>query len=101
MSSFPNTINVIEQNYVIQYDDSLKNALGQCDANTLKISILPNQPASVEVDVVLHEVVHAIEMAMYLNMSERQVYCISIGLLAVLKRNPQFLEYLNKAINNE
>lgn len=49
----------------------------------------------------MHEVIHAIEMAMYLNMSERQVFCISVGLLAVLKRNPQFLEYLNKVINNE
>lgn len=101
MSSFPKTINVIEQNYAIEYDESLKNALGQCDGNTLKISILPNQSANVEADVLMHEVIHAIEMAMYLNMSERQVFCISVGLLAVLKRNPQFLEYLNKVINNE
>jgi hypothetical protein len=47
---------------------------------------------------VLHEVVHAIDNAMQLNMTERQVYCVTTGLIATLKDNQQFLEYLYKAL---
>jgi hypothetical protein len=85
----------------IVYDDSLKGLLGLCDSDVLKISVFPGQLKSMELDTVLHEVIHAVDIAMLLNMSERQVYCITVGLLSVLKGNPQFLEYLNKAINNE
>jgi len=101
MSVIPSSVDVIGRKYTIEYDDSLKGFLGSCDSNTLKILVFPGQVKSMELDTVLHEVVHAIELAMQLNMSERQVYCTTVGLLSVLKGNPQFLEYLNKAINNE
>jgi hypothetical protein len=101
MTTIPSTIDVIGRKYQVEYDDSLKGLLGVCDSDGLKISILPGQVKAMELDTLLHEVVHAIEIAMLLNMTERQVYCVTVGLLAVLKNNPHFLEYLNKAINNE
>lgn len=101
MTAIPSTVDVIGRTYAVQYDDSLKGLLGLCDSDVLKISIFPGQLKSMELDTVLHEVIHAVDIAMLLNMSERQVYCITVGLLSVLKGNPQFLEYLNKAINNE
>ena len=46
----------------------------------------------------LHETVHAIDNAMQLNMSERQVYCLTTGLISVLKDNQHFLEYLYRVV---
>jgi len=51
-----------------------------------------------EADTLLHEVVHSIDDAMQLKMNERQVHCVATGLIAALKDNPEFLEYLYKAI---
>lgn len=101
MTTMPSSVDVIGRTYELVYDEGLKGLVGLCDSDVLKISILPGQVKCMEVDTVLHEVVHAIDIAMFLNMSERQVYCITVGLLSVLKSNPQFLEYLNKAINDE
>lgn len=96
--ALPNTVNVIGRQYTICYDKSLEELLGQCNPDTLAIIIKPGQQLAIEVDTVLHEVVHAIDIGMQLSMSERQVYCITAGLIAVLKSNPQFLDYLNEAL---
>jgi hypothetical protein len=95
--SFKN-INIIGREYEVFFLDDLKELVGNCDSDNLKINIKNGQPALLETDTVLHEVVHAIDVAMQLNMSERQVYCVTTGLIATLKDNQQFLEYLYKAL---
>lgn len=95
--SFKN-LNIIGREYEVVYLDDLKDVIGDCDCDNLKIRIKNGQPPSLETDTVLHEVVHAIDNAMQLNMTERQVYCMTTGLIATLKDNQQFLEYLYKAL---
>lgn len=94
----PKYLKVIGRDYEIVYLDELKDAVGECDWDNLKIRIKTGQPLPLEVDTVLHETVHAIDNAMQLNMSERQVYCLTTGLISVLKDNQHFLEYLYRVV---
>ena len=95
--SFKN-LNIIGREYEVVYLDDLKDVIGDCDFDNLKIRIKNGQPFSLETDTLLHEVMHAIDNAMQLNMTERQVYCVTTGLIATLKDNQEFLEYLYKAL---
>ena len=94
----PSHINIIGRPYSIVYDASLVKALGEQHAVDLLIKIKPGMKFFVEAETLLHETVHGIDEAMQLGMSERQVYCIAAGLMAMLSENPTYLEYLNKAL---
>jgi hypothetical protein len=94
----PKYLKIIGREYEVSYLEELKDVVGECDWDNLKIRIKTGQPPSLEIDTLLHEVVHAIDNAMQLNMNERQVYCMTTGLIATLKDNQQFLEYLYKAL---
>jgi hypothetical protein len=83
--SFKN-LNIIGREYEVVYLDDLKDVIGDCDCDNLKIRIKNGQPPSLETDTVLHEVVHAIDNAMQLNMTERQVYCVTTGFDSHIKR---------------
>jgi cob(I)alamin adenosyltransferase len=97
--SFPQKIRILGRDYIVEYNEELNGLYGKCDERNQLISIAPNQLPSLEVDTVLHEIVHGISDVMNLGMKERQVYCITTGLIAVMKDNPDFLEYLNRMLN--
>jgi len=46
----------------------------------------------------LHECIHAIDDCFQLKLSERQVYCLAVGVLALLRDNRDMLAYLTEAI---
>jgi hypothetical protein len=96
--SFPNKLSIIGREYNVVYSEPTATLMGQCDCDGLKIEIKPGQLLPLEADTVLHEVIHAIENSFQLKMNERQVYCMATGLIAVFKNNPDFLEYMYKAI---
>jgi len=50
------------------------------------------------VDTLLHECIHAIDDCFQLKMSERQVYCVTVGVIALLRDNRDMLAYLTEAI---
>ena len=54
-----------------------------------------------EADTLLHECIHALDERFQLNLTERQVYCTTVGLLSMLQDNPIMLQYLVDAIDNE
>lgn len=47
-------------------------------------------------DTGLHEVIHAIDEILRLKLKEHQVHQLASGLIAVLKQNPLFVEWLLK-----
>ena len=52
-----------------------------------------------EADTLLHECIHALDERFQLKLTERQVYCTTVGLLSLLKDNPNMLQYLVHAID--
>lgn len=68
--------------------------VGRCDETKQCIYIEEGQPLENEQDTVLHEVLHAVEDAMGMDVAEDVVLRFATGLLAVIKDNPRFLSYL-------
>ena len=95
--TFPTTVDILGRCYTIEYDEAMAD-LGECNQDNLKIRIKPSQPLYLETDTVLHEIMHGIEIGMQLNMTERQIYCITSGLMAVFKNNKELLSYISKAL---
>lgn len=94
----PSNINIIGRPYKVVYDTSLSKILGEQSSVELLIRIKPNMPLFIESETLLHETLHGLDEAMQLNMSERQVYCLAAGLMAMLSENQDYLEYLNKVL---
>ena len=94
---FPNTIDIIGREYAVLYKDELIGMVGECDYEKLQIHVKTGQHPFLEADTILHEIIHAIDDAMQTKMTERQVHCTATGIMALLKNNQEFLEYLYKA----
>jgi hypothetical protein len=78
--------------------EEMPKAWGEYDYETQVVRVREGQQPAFEADTVLHELIHAIDDAMQLGMTERQVHCSATGLIALFKDNPIFLEYLSHAI---
>jgi hypothetical protein len=76
--------------------DDPKPGYGRHDGATLTIAIEEGQPLANEQDTVLHEVLHAVETAMGMDVAEEVVEKFATGLLAVLKDNPGLVTYLRR-----
>jgi hypothetical protein len=72
----------------------LTDALGMCYADDLEIVLNPNQSASGIKQTLMHELVHSIEMKLNLELTERQVDVLALGLRHLFKENPRLLEIL-------
>jgi hypothetical protein len=90
---------VIGKTYDIHYASGKpleEDDLGEFDPALQKIIVRKGQPLETEQDTLLHEVIHAIDSELNLNLSEKQVRGSATGLLAVLKDNPKFYSYLRR-----
>jgi len=58
-------------------------------------------PKDLELDTIIHEITHAIDYQMNLDMSERQVHGVGAGLAAVLIDNPKLIDYLKTLTTGE
>jgi hypothetical protein len=67
---------------------------GQCDDNKQTISLKKDMPKDLELDTLIHEITHAIDYQMNLEMSERQVHGVGAGLAAVFIDNPKLIDHL-------
>lgn len=96
----PPKVRIVGRDIVINYvsADDMPKAFGEYDYETLSVRVRTGQQTAFEADTVLHELIHAIDDAMQLGMTERQVHCSATGIIALLKDNPAFLEYLYHAI---
>jgi hypothetical protein len=86
---------------VIMTDDLPDGQLGECDDIKGVIKVKTGTPLPVEADTLLHECVHAVDERFQLKLSERQVYCITVGIMALLKDNESLLRYINDAISEQ
>ena len=97
--TIPSSVVILGRVYNIDQKDFIDgDLLGQCDSDALKITIKKNQPAILEADTLLHEILHAIDDAMQTKMKERQVHCTATGIIALLRDNPDFVKYMFKVV---
>jgi hypothetical protein len=97
LTMIPKSVNVLGREYQIEVEQHLPNMFGYCDYENLLIKIKADQQPAMELDTVLHEILHAIDYSMNTELEERQIYCMTVGILSVLKYNQPLLEYLYKA----
>ncbi len=92
----PTLVRFLGKNYSIDYIDRNK---GQEDlGNTLfheqQVLVQNNLHPAEEADVLLHEFIHVIDLAMELDLSEHQVRVLASGIYALLQDNPDFAEFI-------
>ena len=68
--------------------------MGRTSPENQEIFVRTGQPLESEQDTVLHEIIHAVEETLGLQMNEYQVTVLATGLLAALKDNPGLRTYL-------
>jgi hypothetical protein len=87
------TLKIIGKRYKLLKDEKAEDC-GLCDCNKQVITLKSGMPTTLELDTIIHEIVHAIDYQMSLKMSERQVHGVGAGLAAVLIDNPKLIDYL-------
>jgi hypothetical protein len=95
--NIPSSLRIIGREYdVVKLD--YENQVGGVDFDTCTIGIKSGQQKLLEADTLLHESVHVIDEIFQLELTERQVYCVVGGIMALLRDNPSLLPYINDAI---
>lgn len=97
----PTTLKIVGRDVTVSVVEDLEDKLGECHAEECLIKVSKGQPPQTEADTLLHECVHTIDERFQLNLTERQVYCTTVGLIALLKDNPYLLQYLSEALHNK
>ena len=96
--SRPEAVRLMGRTFLINYvrgsvlaDDT---DFGHIDFYSQLINISDNLTPVEEADTVLHELIHAIDLSMGLEMSEHQVHHLATGLIALFQDNPEVALYL-------
>jgi hypothetical protein len=69
------------------------DALGLTKYMDLSISVQEDVPLALEQEVIFHEITHAVEKSLDLDLTEHQVEVLSCGWVQVLRDNPSLLDY--------
>lgn len=93
----PNTFRLFQQTWHVRTgtEKELPNELGMCYVDSNEI-LLRTQglPADTIIHTFLHELVHSIEQKLELDMTERQVDLMALGLIDLFRSNPEMVELL-------
>jgi len=90
MAQIPDEFQLFSQTWHIRTgtEKELPAELGMCYPDTNEILLNGNQTADSVIHTLLHELLHAIETKMHLEMTERQIDCMALGLLDLFRNNP-------------
>jgi len=69
---------------------------GESDFDRCLIVHTVNECEQQRRDTLLHEIIHAVSDSIKLKLKEKQVHALACALLAVLRDNPELVEYLLK-----
>ena len=96
----PSSLKIIGKEYTVQplSAEEFPDSYGETHTAQGVIKIRTGQTLYDEADTLLHETIHALDERFQLNLTERQVYCTTVGLLSLLKDNPDMLQYLASAV---
>ena len=82
-------------------DKELDNNLGLCYADSQEVILSPNQTPQQLKHVLLHELIHAVEMRLNLALTEAQVDGIALGVKHLFLTNPALLGLLVQDTQND
>ena len=87
----PNKFKLFNQTWTIRtaQQGELPDDLGQCRPDQLEVVLNHNQSEESIRHTLLHELIHCIEMKLHLEMTERQVDVLALGLIDLFRSNPQ------------
>ncbi|KON32722.1 MAG: hypothetical protein AC479_06835 [miscellaneous Crenarchaeota group-6 archaeon AD8-1] len=90
----PNEFTLFNQKWSIRtaIPGEMTEDLGQCRPDQLEVVLNHNQSTESIRHTLLHELVHCIEQKLHLEMTERQVDLIALGLIDLFRSNPELLE---------
>jgi hypothetical protein len=74
--------------------DNTEDHDGLMELSKQEIWYRSQEALSYNQDTVLHETVHAIDEVLQLGLKEKQVHQLAAALLAVIKHNPKFINWL-------
>ncbi len=95
--NIPSSLKIIGRQYdVVKLD--YEDQVGGVDFDTCTIGIKSGQQRLLEADTLLHEALHVIDDIFQTELTERQVYCVTGGILALLRDNSSLLPYINDAL---
>lgn len=88
----PKNIRLFCQNWTIRaaQPGEIGDDLGRCHPDQLEILLNPNQVPESLIHTLAHELIHAIEQKQQLDMTERQVDLIALGLIDLIRSNNRF-----------
>ena len=72
----------------------LPNELGECHSDRHEIVINASQTDQSAQHTILHELIHAIEEKLHLELTERQVDCLALGFIDLFEENPELVDLL-------
>lgn len=92
--NIPSTLRILGKEWTIEQVDEIHAAFGLCHKSKLKIQIEKGLKEDLQLDILIHEVMHAIDWSMNTGLTEAQNTALSTGLAAVILDNPAFAECL-------
>lgn len=100
MTTAPTSLRIIGREFEVKMLDEYEGQVGGVDHPTCTINIKSGQQKLLEADTILHESLHVLDEIFQLSLTERHVYCLTGGIIALLRDNPDFVKYLQHAIDN-
>ena len=96
----PEAVRLMGRTFLINYVKGSvladQHDFGHIDYYSQVINVADNLTPVEEADTVLHELIHAIDLSMGLEMTEHQVHHLATGLIALLQDNPELGSYLTE-----
>lgn len=98
----PKKIKLFSQTWTIRgaIPGELPEDLGQCRPDQLEIVLNPNQVPESLMHTLAHEIIHAIELKQQLELTERQVDLIALGLIDLIRSNDKLMEIFDVTDSN-
>jgi hypothetical protein len=92
----PHRIDVLGKKFRIKKmsPDYEPNADGLMELDKQILWYREKESLSYNQDTVLHELIHAADETLHLGMKEQQVHQLAAALLAIIKHNPDFVNWL-------
>jgi hypothetical protein len=73
--------------------NELRDDMGLCMTNNLQVIYDSSFPYEEIEHIIMHELVHAIEQTLQLDLTERQVDLMALGIIDLIKHNPELIAY--------
>ena len=95
----PKTVKVLGKTYRILFVDLVDDdgSSGSHSFASLEVRLDKNLHAEVQAETLLHELIHAVEEHMDLELTEKQVHGLSVGLFQVLRDNRPIASFISKS----